>query len=164
MPSTLQEHPMGFMSAYDGTHRIVIPHPDGDYWVELKKHLSHGAAEKATAALQGLEVVDGKARSKADIYKSQLEKVLASIVAWNLDDDNGTVWPVNQQSLRRLPDSVFDLLFETVEKSNAPEGRAERTRFPAEDDGGDPVGDAGASESGDVPDGAGAVEAPWAAA
>jgi hypothetical protein len=104
--------------------------------------------------------VDGKARSKADIYRSHMERVLASIVAWNLDDDNGQVWPINQQSLRRLPDSVFDLLFEAVDRSNAPEGKAERTRFPDEGDGGDSDGDAWAGEPGDVPDGAGAVEAP----
>ncbi len=151
---------MGFMSAYDGTHRVTIPHPDGDYWVELKKHLTHGAAERSVAALQGLEVVDGKARSKADIYRSHMERVLASIVAWNLDDDNGQVWPINQQSLRRLPDSVFDLLFEAVDRSNAPEAKAERTRFPDEGDGGDSDGDPWAGEPGDVPDGTGAVEAP----
>ena len=152
---------MGFMSAYDGTHRIVIPHPDGDYWVELKKHLTHGAAERSVAALQGLEVVDGKARSKADVYRHQMERVLASIVSWNLDDDNGQVWPINQQSLRRLPDAVFDLLFEAVDRSNAPEGKAERTRFPDEGAVGDSDGDAGAAEPVDLLGGGGAVEAPW---
>jgi hypothetical protein len=150
---------MGFMSAYDGTHRVTIPHPDTEYWVEIRDHLSHGATERSTAALQALTMVDGKPCPVPDVYKSRAETVLASIVTWNLDDDNGTVWPVNMQSLRRLPDSVFSLLHDAVEESNKPRPAAEQARFHGEGVVGDPDGDAGAPVDGDVPGGAGAVEA-----
>lgn len=152
---------MGFMSAYDGTHRVVIPHPDKEYWVDLKNHLTHGATEKSTAALQQLTMVDGKPCPAPDVFKSQAELVLASVVAWNFDDDNGTVWPINMQNLRRLPDSVFTLLHRAVEVSNAPDGPQERLRFPDEGPVGDSHGLGGAAFPVDVPAGAAAVAAPW---
>lgn len=155
---------MGFMSAYDGSHRITIPHPDGEYWVELKKHVSYGATEKSTAALQALTMVDGKATPAPDIFKSRAESVLASIVDWNIDDDNGTVWPKNMQSVRRLPESVFALIHEAIEESNKPRPAAEQARFHVEGVVGDPDGDAGAPVDVDVPAGTGAVEATWAEA
>lgn len=154
---------MGFLSAYDGTQRIPIPHPDKDYWVDLKKHLSLGATEKAASHLQRITMVDGKACPAPDVVKSQQERVLAAIVGWNLDDDNGTVWPVNAQSLRRLPDTVFDQLLAAVEASNAPATSEERRRFPDAGVGGDPNGDGGPGVPADVSDGAAAVAAPWPA-
>lgn len=150
---------MGFMSAYEGTHRIAIPHPDKEYWVDLKQHLTHGATEKSAAALQAMELVDGKPRPAPDVFRSRSETVLASIIGWNLDDDNGVVWPINMQSVRRLPDSVFDLLHEAIAESNKPRAAAEQARFHGEVVGGDPDGDTGAPVVGDVPAGAGAVEA-----
>jgi hypothetical protein len=155
---------MGFMSAYDGTQRIPIPHPDKEYWVDLKEHLSHGATEKSAAALQSLSIVDGKPRPTPDVFKSRAEAVLASIVNWNLDDDNGTVWPVNMQSIRRLPDAVFTLIHDAVDESNKPRPPAEQARFHGEGILGDPDEDAGAPVDVDVPTGAGALEAAWAEA
>lgn len=147
-----------FMSAYEGTHRVTIPHPDKEYWVELRKHLTHGATEKSASALQTLAMVDGKPLPKPDVFKSRAELVLASIVGWNLDDEHG-VWPLNMQSIRRLPDAVFDLLHDAVEESNK-STTAERRQFPDGGVGGDPDGDGGTAEPADVPDRAAAVAAP----
>jgi hypothetical protein len=155
---------MGFLSAYDGTHRVVIPHPDREYWVELKKHVSHGATEKSQLALQEMEIVNGKAMPAPNVFKSQAELVLASILDWNLDDDNGHVWPLNMQSIRRLPDSVFTLLHQAVLESNKAESPEERARFRQPSLSGDPHGDSGSPEPVDVPDGAAAVAAPWSEA
>ncbi|MHA6764679.1 hypothetical protein [Streptacidiphilus sp. PAMC 29251] len=152
------------MSAYDGTHRITIPHPEKEYWVELKQHLTHGATEKSATALQAMTVVDGKPRPAPDVFRSRSETVLASIIGWNLDDANGTVWPINMQSLRGLPDSVFSLIHEAVEESNKPRPAAEQARFHGEGGVGDPDGDSGAPVDVDVPAGAGAVEAAGAEA
>lgn len=152
---------MGFLSAYDGTHRITIPHPDKDYWVVLRKHLPHGATERSTAALQTMSIVGGKPCPAPDVYKSHSELVHASIVEWNLDDDNGTVWPLNMQSVRRLPEAVFDLLHDAVLESNKTRSVEEQRRFPGEGVVGDPVGDSGPAEPVDVPAAAGTVAAPW---
>lgn len=152
---------MGFMSAYDGTFKVPIPHPEKEYWVELRKHLTHGATEKSTAALQSLNMVDGKPVPAPDVFKSQTEKVLASIVDWNIGagDEHG-IWPINVQSVRRLPDVVFELLHNAMEESNKPRPPAEQARFPVEDVVGDPDGDAGAAVPVDAPDEAGVLAAP----
>jgi hypothetical protein len=154
----------GFLSAYDGTFRITIPHPHKDYWVELRKHLQHGATEKFMSELQTVTVIDGKAQAKPNVWKSQSEKVLASIVNWNLDDANGTIWPVNMQNLRRLPEAVFDQIHDAIEESNKPLPAEERAQFPDEGAGGDQARDGGPAEPEHLFGGAGAVEAPWTAA
>jgi hypothetical protein len=154
---------MSFFSAYAGTHRITIEHPDPEktYWVELQKYLTRGATQKAESHLQKLTMVDGKPCPAPDVWSSQAEKVLASVLAWNFDDDSGMTAPINMQTIRRLPEVVFDQLLAAVEETNEPDAPAERRRFPDEGIVGDPDGDAGASELGDVPVEAGAVGAPW---
>lgn len=151
---------MGFLSAYDGVDRLVIEHPEKDYWVDVRRHITHGATEKSASALQGVELVEGKAKPTPDVYKSQSELVLASVADWNLDDDNGTVWPINMQSIRRLPEAVFDQIHDAVKASNKPQGPAERRKFPDVGADGDQVGDRGATIPVDVLGGAGAMEAP----
>ena len=154
---------MSFFSAYTGTHRVVLDHPDPEkeYWVELQKYLTHGSTQKADSHLQKLTMVDGKPCPAPDVWASQAEKVLASVVAWNLDDDNGMTAPVNMQTIRRLPDVVFDQLLAAVEETNKSDDPAERRRFPDEGVVGDPNGDAGAPVAGDDADEAGAVGTPW---
>lgn len=155
---------MGFLSAYSGTYRITIPHPDKEYWIDLKKHLTQGATEKAGAHMQAVTIIDGKPCPKPDAIRMRQELVLASIAGWNLDDDNGTVWPINLQSVRRLPEAVFERIFAQVEKSNEQLPSQERAQFPDEGAGGDPARVGGPAVAADVPDGAAAVAAPWAEA
>lgn len=152
---------MGFLSAYDGVKRVPIPHPNPtkEYWVDLKSYLSLGNTEKSAQALQEMELVGGKPRPAPNVFKHESERVLASVLDWNLDDDHG-VWPINMQSIRRLPESVFELLKEKVNATNRPRTAEEQAQFPAADESGDSVaGDGGAAELVDVPDEAGAVEA-----
>jgi hypothetical protein len=159
---------MGFLSAYDGTHRVPIQHPDPtkEYWVDLKNYLSHGATEKAHVALQEMELVNGKPQPAPNVFKQKSELVLAAVLDWNLDDDNGTVWPINMQSIRRLPDEVFGLLHSEVERLNGPRSKEEQAQFPAAGGGGDQVagGDAAAAGAVDVPGAEQVLEAPWPAA
>lgn len=153
---------MGFLSAYDGDETVAIPHPDPskNYWVKLRRYLSHGSTEKAALALQEMEMVAGKPQPAPNLRKHQDERVHAAILDWNLDDDNGVIWPINMQSIRRLPDEVFDLLHTRVEELNRPRTPKEQAQFPAADSGGDPAsGDAGAAGAVDVPGGEGAVAA-----
>lgn len=151
---------MGFLSAYEGVDRLAIPHPEKDYWVDVKRHVTHGATEKSAAALQGVVLVEGKAKPTPDVFKSQSELVLASVENWNLDDDNGQVWPINMQSIRRLPEAVFDQIHDAVKESNKPQTAAERRKFPDVDADGDQVRERGTAQPVDVLGGAGAMEAP----
>jgi hypothetical protein len=143
---------MGFLSAYSGVRRIELgPRtPDESYWVDLREHVSQGAKEKGDRALQSMHVVNGKPQVTPDVVSFRQELLLASVADWNLDDDNGTIWPLNMQSIKRLPAAVFDQLWEVVDATNAPLSTEERRRFPAGGVGGDPDGDAGAGEPVDV--------------
>lgn len=152
---------MGFLSAYSGIRRVEIGDPDGKYWVDLKEHLSQGSKEKGDKALQHMQVVGGKPQMSPDVVEFRQQLVLASIDDWNIDDDNGTVWPISMVSVKRLPSTVFDDLWEIVNETNKPRSSEERRQFPAGDVGGDPDGDGdGAGEPVDVPAEAGVLAAP----
>lgn len=139
---------MGFLSAYEGVTRVPISEK---YWVELRKNVSQGDREDSERALASMLMVGGKAVPNPDVAKYRQLLVLASIAAWNLDDDNGQVWPVDLKHVKALPGAVFDLLWTEVDRNNAPADKAEKVQFHAEDGGSDPAGDGGAAEPGDVP-------------
>lgn len=152
---------MGFLSAYSGVRRIEIGDPDQKYWVDLKEHLSQGAKEKGDRALQQHQVIGGKPQMTPDVVEFRQQLVLASIDNWNLDDDNGVIWPINMQSVKRMPGVVFDELWAVVDETNKPRSSEERRQFPAGDLGGDPDGDGdGATVAVDVPAEAGVLAAP----
>jgi hypothetical protein len=155
---------MGFLSAYEGTERFKIDHPEKDYWIDLKQYISQAEKEKAEREIQTMRVVDGKPVMTPDIVKAQQLLVLASIADWNLDDANGTVWPIDMAHVRKLPDVVYDQLLKKVDVLTKPAPAAEKARFPGEGVVGDPDGDARAAVTADVPDGAAAVAAPWSEA
>jgi hypothetical protein len=154
---------MGFLSAYSGTQRITIGDPDRGYWVELREMLSQGAKEKAEQALQGRQRINGgDVITQMDVARYRQLMVLASVKDWNLDDDGGKVWPINLQSVQRLPGIVFDELWKFVDSSNEPRPAAEQRRFPGGSDDGSEDGSGRSAESGDVLDGAPALDEAWA--
>jgi hypothetical protein len=161
---------MGFLNAYDGTHRVAIPHDDPndptEYWVDLKKHLTFGNTEKSQLALQEMELVNGTPRPAPNLFKQKAEKVFAAIVGWNLTDRNDTVLPINMQSIRSLPEHVVELLHAEVEKSSGPRSKQEQAQFRAADLGGDQVAGGGVDAAGavDVPGAEPVLEAPGAPA
>lgn len=148
---------MGFLTTYDGTERVEL---DGGYWVDLRKHLSTGAKETADRHLQTMTVVDGKPCPAPDVVRARQQLVLASIDGWNLDDDNGHIWPINIQSVKRLPETVFDRLREKIEDLAAPLPAEERAQFPDESPDSDPHGHPRPAVATDVPDGTGTVQTP----
>lgn len=144
----------GFMSAYDSTRRITIPHPDTEYWVDLREHISLAAKDAADRLLaNGKRVLDPRTNDVTvtqDMVAWRHALVLAHIKAWNLDDEQGRVWPVDAVHVKKLPSTVFDLLFQEVDELAAPLTREEQRRFPDVGVGGDPDGDAGASVAADA--------------
>lgn len=111
---------MSFLSAYSGVVRLVVS-KDGDkeYWVDLKKYLSQGGQETAEAAMTRVEVVNNSPVVKPDVAKYRKLMVLAAIDDWNMDDEGGKVWPINLQSISRLPLPVFNLLWLQVQQNNS---------------------------------------------
>jgi len=57
--------------------------------------------------------------------------VLASIKEWNLDDEAGTVWPVDLEHVQGLPGTEFDRIWKIVDEKNKPATSEEKRRFPA---------------------------------
>lgn len=117
---------MSFLSAYNGVVRVSVSR-DGnkEYWVDLKKYLTQGGQETAEAAMSRVEVVNDSPVVRPDVAKYRKLMVLAAIDDWNLDDDNGTTWPINLQNIARLPLPVFNKLWQQVQTNNS---EAERSR------------------------------------
>jgi hypothetical protein len=156
---------LGFLSAYEGIERIDL---DGGYWIDIKKCLSAEEmqrAEKVLAARPTVNTGTGTGTTQIDPSGFRNALMTASIVAWNLDDEDGTPWklePVGHKTrnIGRLPSSVYEKVWKKVDAQNersTPEGRAQ---FRDETVGGAPDGDGGAAEPDDLPAGAGAVAAP----
>ena len=144
----------GFLSAYSGTKKIDL---GGGYWVEVKECLSVVEKQRAEKALTGNPVIDntGKGSATMDMPGFENEMVAAAIVAWNLNEDDGTVWPLapgaaKRANIARLPSSVFDTIFKVVNELNGPKKPQESAQFPDEGSGGDPLRDGGPAVAGDV--------------
>lgn len=134
---------MSFLSAYSDVKRVPIGDPERGYWVDLKEYVSQGDKEDAERALTAMVVNDGKAVVNPDVTTYRQLTLVAAIAGWNLDD-NGVVWPVSLESVKRLPGVVFDELWKHVEESNAPRSKEDQLQFRAGDVSGDPHGDTGA--------------------
>jgi hypothetical protein len=128
---------MGFLSAYSGTRRVPIGSEGSGYWVEIREVLSQGDKEQAERALTSGHVDgDRGVQIEMDTTTFRQEMVLASIIAWNLDEEDGTVWDVTMANVKRMPGIEFDRLFTIINDSNKPATGPEKRQFP---DGG--VGD-----------------------
>lgn len=126
---------MGFLSAYGDTQTISVGH---GYWIEIREHISVASKERAEKILSNTRVVDGgKDGRRIDLqmntpgYRQQM--FFESVVSWNLDDDNGEVWPISLENIRRLPGDVFDTVWKVIDDLSAPRGAEESRQFPSED-------------------------------
>lgn len=154
---------MGFLSAYSGVQRIDV---GGGYWIEVRECLpimEKQRAEKALASAPRLDMT-GNGSVAFDHVAFANEMMTSSIVDWNLDDDNGQIWPlapdsVKRQNIARLPAPVFDQVWDVVNRLNGPRETAEQVRFPEPGVGGDQVGNGGAAVVEDVRAGAAALAA-----
>lgn len=149
----------GFLSAYSGTRKVHIPHPDRDYWVVLKETLSVGAKEDAERALTNGRISTEGVEMTMDTVSYAQMMVLSSIVEWNLDNEDGTIWPITLESVKRLPDLEFSRLRKMIDEMNSPDKPEERRRFPDGVVGIDTDADGRTTIVGHVLDGAGTVEA-----
>lgn len=165
----------GFLSEYEGTEQIDL---GGGYWVEVKKCLSRAEMAHMEAVMGGRQRVEvkegGHQFAELDTGAGRTELVVWSLVAWNLDDPDGTIWPLDgvdkggrvtyppgclrRQSVGRLPGKVFDQIWKVCNTLNGQkEGPAAQAAFPGPDELGDPDGDGSAAGAGPVPDGAGVL-------
>jgi hypothetical protein len=125
---------MPFLDAYAGTRRVDIGPPDLGYYVLLKEHISYREREEAERALSRMFISNGTQELRPDVTRYRQLMVLAHIQEWNLDDERG-VWPVNLDSVKRLPGDEFDRLWVIVDDIASPpkdavEAAGERRQFP----------------------------------
>ena len=150
----------GFMARYEGTTRIDLG--DG-YWVDVKKVLTYAeseAAEKAGLSFHTNDPTqspDGAVHTKVAIEPQArlFEQVLSSIVGWNLDEPDGTIWSTAynrelekgqiekfgkvgerwkmplRKNLERLPKPEYDLIAAIVGKANSEPTKEEVATFHA---------------------------------
>lgn len=152
---------MGFLSHYAGVQRIEL---DGGYWIDVKKCLTVTEKQRAESALAANPVMDmsGRGSAKLDITAFNNEMVCASVIGWNLDEEDGTAWElapdrVKRANIARLPAPVFDTVWRIVNELNGPQSKDDRIRFPVNGVGRDQDGDGGAADAGDVRPGAAAL-------
>jgi hypothetical protein len=131
---------MGFLSVYSGVKRIVVD-SERDYWVDILEHVSQGGREAAERSLSAMTFVDGKTVPNPDVAKFRQLSVLAAVSAWNLDDEDGTIWPLTLRSIQNLPGVIFDQLWEAVDSMNSPRSSEESQQFRDGDVSSDPHGD-----------------------
>lgn len=142
---------MGFLSAYSGTRKIPVGDPERGYWIEIKECLSSGDKEKAEKALASGKLIPGqKAEMSMDVSLYRQLMVKASIKDWNLDDDQGKIWPMDLAHVKMLPGPVFDQVWKQVDDLNEPAKGEEKQTFRPEGDVSDSDGDTGSAESGDL--------------
>lgn len=164
----------GFLSAYEGTHRIELGTFSGvAYWVDVKKCLSADEMARVEAAL-GAAKRKVIVRSNDDVdeaadldYRAwRVEMVARSVVAWNLTDQNGGDLPLQPESHRRasisrLPSPVFDQIWKVCNDLNGQkEDPAERVSFPEPPVSGDQDGHPGPAGPPPVSAGTGVLAAP----
>lgn len=167
----MEEAQMGYTSRQADTERIPL---DDEWWVDVKKCLSVAESEAAERALMTMTVeqpdpqLPGSAvtaggvatvamRANPDIFTNLQEMVVASVVAWNLTDDDDQVLPlepdaVKRQSISRLHQADYDKIAARVRVLNGGMSAAERRQFPDGGGGGVTVGSNAASDPGGILD------------
>lgn len=162
---------MAFEDVYEGTEKIPLglhdPNSGEEYWIEVKTCLSHAEAEQADKHLHKIRaVMDGKGKTQAvvnpDTDAHRRERVCASIVAWNLDEKDGSIWQLEPDSAKlrnvnRLPEKVFKKVLSRVDELNA-DDPGERADFREEAAGSGEDEHAGSDDDAEVSDGDDALE------
>lgn len=156
---------LAYQDLYDDTE-LIDAGGGGEYWIKIKTSLTHDEKERADKHLhkvQGTLDDRGKMQSVVapDLENYQRAIVVNSIVAWNLDEDDGTLWQLSpdsakQRNVGRLPDRVFSRVFDRVQELNK-EDRAEDKQFRPPVGGRDSDGDSGTADSSAISDGVEAV-------
>jgi hypothetical protein len=152
-----------------------------EWWVDVRMSLSVDESEQAQEALLVTRYEETKDRRGATttVMRPEMkplthlrELVVASVVEWNLTDEDDELLPFQHDyemekktgkpsplrvSVTRLPQSAFDVISEVVLAANHPMSREETASFPDGVSGSAPNGDDQASDDQEVLRGASLV-------
>ena len=143
----------GFLAAagYDGTERIDL---GSGYWSDVKRCLTSSEYEHVQQLLgngrAAIRLDGAPSQVNIDLPAAMREMLFRSVTAWNIDDEDGTVWPLEpdkakRAAIARLPYPVLQQVYERCDELNTPRKGKEAARFPGEADRGAPDGDGGAA-------------------
>lgn len=114
----------GFLSGYNSTTRLFID-PDKKWWIDVKDHLSRREQATASAALiqstvRYVGIDDAETTGSINTTAYQMELVVASVVDWNLTDEEDQPLPLSpdedkRESINRLPSEVFTTIIGHVQ-------------------------------------------------
>ncbi|WAL67148.1 hypothetical protein ORV05_04990 [Amycolatopsis cynarae] len=148
---------MAFEDHYNGVERIDIGY---GYWIDVKACMSYddqNAAEKLLHRVKGTMGEDGKMKTVVDpdVESARFERVVRSIVDWNLDEKDGSIWVLapdhaKRKNIKRLPATVFNKVYDRIEVLNRTD-QEERANFRGQLVSGTEDGDGGATEPAEVP-------------
>ena len=141
---------MGFLSSYGDTYRMKVGPVDLDYYIEVREHISHNEREAAEKALSEMKVEGSQVTPDPDVMRYRRMLVLAHIKEWNLDDDGG-VWPIDDDHIGILPDDVFDQVWKWIDSDPGKRDKDEQRRFPDGHDVRDQVGKSRTRKLAEVP-------------
>lgn len=130
----------GFLdtAGYAGTTEIDLGHGyqvtvknclTSDEYAHVQQLLGNG---RATVRLNG-----GPSAVSIDLPAAMREMAFRSVVTWNLDDEDGTPWPLEPEkdkraSVARLPYPVLQQVYEKCDELNSPRQGKDAAQFPGE--------------------------------
>jgi hypothetical protein len=158
----------GFLSAYETPERIILDKERG-YWVDVKPCLSSAEYAPVELALGSRHHISATSNGKVqfsdiDQREAQIRMLIAAIVDWNFDEDDGTVWALapekaKRANIERMPVWMRMQVYSKCDELNGPPEPAEQATFPDEAGVGDTDGDGGAGGSAGLPDREGVLAA-----
>ena len=149
----------GFLDAAGYSGETEIPLSEG-YQVTVKNCLTSDEYAHVQQLLgSGRAVVrlnGGPSAVNIDVPAAMREMLFRSVTGWNLDDPDGTPWPLEPEkakraSVARLPYPVLQQVYEKCNELNSPRQGPEAAQFPEEGVGGGEDGDGGAPGADAVP-------------
>lgn len=121
---------MSFLSAYEGITRVPVGPSDQDYYIDVREHISYQEREAAEKALSDMKVEGTTVTPSPDVMRYRRLLVLAHIKDWNLDGEDGQVWPVDAEHVGALPGEVFDEVWAVVDGKGKSRDKDTQRRFP----------------------------------
>jgi hypothetical protein len=121
---------MAFLSSYEGIYRVKVGPAGLDYYIDVREHISYKEREAAEKALSEMKFSGTQANVSPDVTRYRQLLMLAHISEWNLDDDGGAVWPVDFEHIGKLPDDVFDQVWQQVDAQPGKRSKETQRRFP----------------------------------
>lgn len=92
---------------------------NGEFYIEIQK-LSQGDKDDLMDLLASMEVGNKSEKQLAQMNLGKMRHFqrVRSIIGWNLKYDDGTPVPLNEQSIKSLPEEIVEAVDDAIEELN----------------------------------------------